>query len=107
MSDVGLTSIEDLRAMAPIEAGTLGHHTVLDTPSARVVVLAFESGHLMKEHRAPRPLLLQALDGHLRITADDRTVDLRPGGLLYLPASMTHAVEAVQPSRLCLTLLGG
>jgi quercetin dioxygenase-like cupin family protein len=107
MGDAELTAIEDLLAVAPIEAGRLGHHTVLATPSARVVVLAFDRGHLMKEHRAPRPLLLQALDGHLRITADDRTVDLRPGGLLYLPASVTHAVEAVQPSRLCLTLLGG
>ena len=101
-----MTSIPDLLALAPVEPGALGHHTVLDTDSARVIVLAFEQGHLMKEHRAPRPLLLQAIDGHLRITADGRTVELQPGGLLYLPASLPHAVEAVLPSRLSLTLLG-
>ncbi|MDN5750888.1 MAG: cupin domain-containing protein, partial [Pseudonocardia sp.] len=106
MSDSELTAIEDLRASAPIEAGKLGHHTVLETAGARVIVLAFERGHHMKEHRAPRPLLLQAVDGHLRITAAERTVDLRPGGLMHLPASMPHAVEAVEPSRLSLILLG-
>lgn len=101
-----MTAIPDLLTLAPVEAGKLGHHLVLETDAARVIVLAFEQGHLMKEHRAPRPLLLQALDGHLRITADERTVDLRPGGIMFLPAAMPHAVEAVEPSRLSLTLLG-
>ncbi|WP_116204336.1 cupin domain-containing protein [Amycolatopsis circi] len=99
--------IDDLLALAPIEAGKLGHHTVLDTEGARVIVLAFEQGHVLKEHRAPRALLLQALDGHLRVTAAGETVDLRPGGLVHLPPSMPHAVEAVADSRLSLTLLGG
>ena len=44
--------------------------------------------------------------GHLRITADGQTADLRPGGLIHLPPSITHAVEAVEASRLSLTLLG-
>ncbi|WP_370936571.1 cupin domain-containing protein [Amycolatopsis sp. cg13] len=99
--------IDDLLALAPIEAGKLGHHTVLDAEGVRVIVLAFEQGHVLKEHRAPRALLLQALDGHLRLTAAGETVDLRPGGLVHLPPSMPHAVEAVADSRLSLTLLGG
>ena len=45
------------------------------------------------------------LDGHLRITADGRTVDLRPGGLVHLAARLPHAVEAVEASRLQLTML--
>lgn len=107
MADNSITVIEDLRALAPIEAGRLGHHTVLDTDGTRVIVLAFEQGHVMAEHRAPRPLLMQAVDGHLRISAAGNVVDLRPGGLLHLPASLTHAVEALEPSRLSLTLLPG
>jgi quercetin dioxygenase-like cupin family protein len=99
--------IDDLRALAPIEPGKLGHHVALDAGGARVIVLAFEAGHVLKEHRAPRPLLLQAIDGHLRLTATGETHDLRPGGLLFLDASVVHAVEAVEPSRLALTLLPG
>jgi quercetin dioxygenase-like cupin family protein len=98
--------IEDLRSLAPIEAGKLGHHTALNAPGARVIILAFERDHLLTEHQTPRPLLMQAVDGLLRITAANHTVELRPGGLLYLPASMPHEVEALEPSRLSLTLLG-
>jgi quercetin dioxygenase-like cupin family protein len=45
------------------------------------------------------------LDGHLRITADGRTVDLVPGRLVHLAARLPHALEAVEPSRLLLTML--
>lgn len=100
-----IIAIEDLRASAPIEPGKLGHHTVLNTAAARVIVLAFERGHRLTEHRTPRPLLLQAIDGHLKVGVADRIVDLRPGGLLHLPASVPHEVEALEPSRLSLTLL--
>lgn len=102
-----LVEIEDLRALAPIEPGKLGHNTVLKTDAARVIVLAMERGYRLTEHRTPRPLLLQAVDGCLQVTVADRVVDLRPGGVLYLPASMLHEVEALEPSRLSLTLLGG
>ncbi|MET9265111.1 cupin domain-containing protein [Amycolatopsis sp. NPDC004079] len=60
-----------------------------------------------KEHRAPCALLLRALDGRLRLTAAGETVDLRPGGLVHLPPSTPHAVEAVADSRLSLTLPAG
>jgi quercetin dioxygenase-like cupin family protein len=99
-----IVEIQDLLTTAPIEDGKLGHHTVLNTPAVRVIMLAFERGRRLTEHHTPRPLLLQALDGLLRITAAGRTVELRPGGLLYLPASLPHEVEALEPSRLSLTL---
>ncbi len=107
MSEPAPKVLDDLLALAPVEEGKLGHHTVLDADGVRVIVLAFEQGHVLKEHRAPRALLLQALDGHLRLTAAGETVDLRPGGLVHHPPSMPHAVEAVADSRLSLTLLGG
>lgn len=106
MADCGLVVLDNLLALAPIEMGKLGHHVVLSAGGARVIVLAFERDHELKEHRTPHPLLMQALDGHLRVSVDERVVDLRPGGLLHLPASMPHSVTAAEDSRLSLTLLG-
>lgn len=105
-TDNDITVIEDLRAESPIYPSKLGHHTALNTAGVRVIVLAFDRGYRLTEHQTPRPLLLQAIDGSLRIGAAGRVIDLRPGGLIYLPASMPHEVEALEPSRLSLTLLG-
>ena len=65
----------------------------------------FDAGQVLTEHPAAVPALIQVLDGHLRITADGRTVDLHPGGLVHLAARLPHAVEAVAASRLQLKML--
>jgi len=105
MSD-DTTTLIDVFDEVPIEPGKIGHHTVLSVDGARVIALSFDRGQEMREHRTHHPILLQALDGHLRITAEDRVHDLRPGALLYLPAARPHAVEAVEPSRLTITPFG-
>ena len=74
-----ITFVPDVRAGTTIGPSGLGHSTVLTSPDVRVVVLTFDAGHVMKEHRAPKTLLLQALDGHLRITAGGEVTDWRGG----------------------------
>ncbi len=51
------------------------------------------------------PVLLQALDGHLRVGAGGRTTDLVPGAVIHLDTRLPHTVEALAPSRLVLTML--
>ncbi len=101
-----ITFIPDLRAGAVAAPGGLGHSSVLNAPGVRVVVLTFAAGHVLKEHRAPKTLLMQALDGCLRVTAGGRVTDLVPGALLRLDESLQHEVEALGESRLMLTLIG-
>jgi quercetin dioxygenase-like cupin family protein len=69
-------------------------------------VLTFEAGFVLKKHSAPKILLMQALDGCLRVTAGGQATDLVPGALLRLEASLEHELEALEESRLMLTLIG-
>ena len=100
-----LTVIDDLRAGSPIPESGLGHATPLTHPDVRVVILSFSEGHILKEHAAPFPLLMQALDGELIVRTDGQELTLRPGALLRLDAGLRHEVEAVMSSRLMLTLI--
>lgn len=100
-----LTLVDDVTTLSPIPDSGLGHATVLADPDVRVVVLTFAAGHVLKEHSAPFPLLLQALDGELVIRADHREIRLKPGGLLRMDAALPHEVEAIDDSRLMLTLV--
>jgi len=106
VSEAPLTVRENLFELAPVIPGKLGHSTVLAAPGVRVIVLAFESGWVLKEHIAPKQLLLQALDGRFVVTAAGKQTTLVPGGLMRLDESLPHAVEALEDSRLMLTLLG-
>jgi quercetin dioxygenase-like cupin family protein len=71
----------------------------------RAVVFAFSAGQEMSEHRAPAPILLQALEGELRIEAEGREVVLRPGGILHLEAGVPHSVAADAAAKLLLCIL--
>lgn len=71
----------------------------------RLVLFSFDVGQELTEHTAAMPVLLQTLSGHLRITADGRTVDLRPGDVMHLETRVPHSVVAREPSRLLLAML--
>ena len=101
----GLTVIDDLRGISPIPESGLGHTTALNHSDMRVVILTFSAGHVLKEHRAPFPLRMQALDGELLVRAGETETRLVPGALLRLDAALPHEVEAVSASRLMLTLV--
>lgn len=100
-----MTDITDLAPLVEVQTDSTVSRTVLHAESARIVLFAFDKGQLLTEHTAAMPVLLHVLDGHLRITADGRTVDLRPGGVVHLGTRLPHAVEAVEPTRLVLTML--
>lgn len=100
-----LTVIDDLLEGSPVPPAGLGHTTALAHPDVRVIVLAFAAGHVLREHAAPFPLLMQALDGELVVRADGRETRLVPGGLLRMDPALRHEVEAVVASRLMLTLV--
>jgi quercetin dioxygenase-like cupin family protein len=100
-----MTEIADVAALVEVAADSTVSRTVLKADGARLVLFAFDAGQELTEHTAAMPVLLQVLDGQLRVTADDREVLLVPGGVVHLGARVPHSVLALQPSRLLLTML--
>ena len=106
MSDhQAMTHLPDLTALVTVQPQATVSRTALKADRTNVVVFAFDAGEELREHTAAVPVLLFAIEGSLRITADGRTVDLTPGGLLHLGARVPHAVEASAPAKLALCLL--
>jgi quercetin dioxygenase-like cupin family protein len=105
VAKLGMHDLSDVASLVQIQPEATVSRTVLQAEGVRVVLFSFDAGQVLTEHTAAVPALLQVLDGHLRIIADGRTVDLLPGGLVHLAARLPHALEAVEPSRLQLTML--
>lgn len=102
---MGITAVENIDALVVVEPGKRTSQVALSADGARVVVFAFDTDAELAEHRAPGPIIVQALEGHLTFTAEDVTKHLRPGGILHLDARIPHAVRALEPSKMMLTLL--
>lgn len=100
-----MTTVEDLAALVEVAPDSTVSRTVLRADGARVVLFAFDTGQELTEHTAAMPVLLSVIDGALDVTADGRTVRLVPGGVVHLGARVPHAVLALAPTRLALTML--
>lgn len=99
------THIEALADEVAIpENGTLSR-TVHRDDQIKVVLFAFDAGEELTEHTAAVPVTIQVIVGSLELTADARTVTVRPGTWTWLPANMPHSVRASERAVMLLTLL--
>jgi len=108
MSDdvnLSMTDLADVAGLVEVTPDSTVSRTVLKAEGARVVLFSFDAGQELTEHTAAVPVLLQALDGRFEITAAGRTTTLGPGDLIHLGTRTPHAVVAVEPGRLLLTML--
>jgi quercetin dioxygenase-like cupin family protein len=100
-----MTDLTELASLVQVQPQSTVSRTVLRAEGTNVVLFAFDAGEELREHTAAVPVLLQTLEGSLRITADGGSVVLEPGGLIHLGARVPHAVEALAPAKLALFLL--
>ncbi len=105
MTDAQFTALPDLAGLIEVQTEATVSRTALRAAGVRVVLFGFDTDQELTEHTAAMPVLLQVLSGRLGITADGRTEDLVPGGLMYLGARVPHSVYAHEPSKLALTML--
>jgi quercetin dioxygenase-like cupin family protein len=100
-----MTDLADVASHVEVAPESTVSRTVLKAEGVRLVLFAFDEGQELTEHTAAMPVLLQVLTGRLRITAAGRSVELAPGGVVHLGTRLPHAVLALEPSRLLLTML--
>jgi quercetin dioxygenase-like cupin family protein len=97
--------IAELGVLVEVASGSTVSRTVLKAEGARVVLFSFDVGQELTEHTAAVPILLQVLDGRLRVGSNGEHVELRPGGLVHIGARVPHEILALEPSRMLLTML--
>jgi quercetin dioxygenase-like cupin family protein len=102
---MSLTHIPDLAGLVPFDPDRRTSTVAFAAEGVRAVVFAFSAGQELTEHRAPAPILLQALEGELRVTAEGREVVLTPGGVLHLESGVPHSVVADVDGKLLLCIL--
>jgi quercetin dioxygenase-like cupin family protein len=78
--------------------------TLFKKDDFRVVLIAMENSAKMKEHHADGTISVQVLQGQIRVHAQGKTYDLRPGNLFTLGASIKHDVESIGDSAFLLTI---
>lgn len=103
MVDLG-SAIAGLRAEA--HPAISGHHQIALGRHGPVTLLlfVFEKGGFLKEHEAEGVVTIHALSGHLEVAVGEHTCELRGNQLLMVAPRLRHAVRALEPSEMLVTV---
>lgn len=81
--------------------------TIVNRPGLGVVLIALPKGGHLAEHQTRRPITLRVLEGTLRVSLEDRTIEMVRGDLIALAPNLQHMVTGVEDSAFLLTMGGG
>lgn len=87
------------------QTGAIVSQTVVDDEAVTITVFAFDKGERLSEHTAPHDAILQVVDGTARVTVEDDEYEVQDGESIVLPANKPHAVDAVSPFKMFLTMI--
>ena len=105
-ADAGaMMHVADLAALIEVAPDSTVSRTVLKAQGVRVVLFSFDAGQELTEHTAAVPVLVQVLDGQIRVGVAGLYVELEPGGVVHIAARAPHEILARTPARMALTML--
>jgi quercetin dioxygenase-like cupin family protein len=90
--------------ITPTTAG-IASRVLAKASGGNVTLFAFDRGQGLTEHTSPFDALVLVLDGALTLTIGGRLVTALPGTVVLMPANVTHALEATEPTRMLLVML--
>ena len=96
--------LESARLKDPDQAGKDRTVVLLKTDSLRLIFRSFSEGASLPTHKAPGPITVQVLDGHIEFTAGTQTTPVRKGEVLALESGVPHSVKALSNSAILITV---
>ncbi len=97
--------ITDLVAELPIVREATTSRVVVNNKILRFVLFSFDAGQLLTEHASPRAVIVQLLSGKMEFTVAGKTAILGAGDVIYLAPGDRHALTAIEPCHMALTLV--
>jgi quercetin dioxygenase-like cupin family protein len=91
--------------LADYQEGSIVSRTIIDQKTGTVTFFAFDEGQGLSEHMAPFDALVYLLDGEAEITISGKSLRLREGEMVIMPANQPHALRAVKKFKMILTMI--
>lgn len=98
-------SVLRLADLVAYQEGSVVSRQVLKKDAGNVTVFAFAAGQGLSEHTAPFDALVHVLDGRATVRIAGVPFELAAGDAIVMPANRPHALDAVTPFKMALTMI--
>lgn len=105
MKNIDLASPLSLAALVTYQQGQIVSRTLVQNRAVSLTLFAFDTGEEISSHESKGDAMVQVLDGRAKITIGDGVYQLSGGETVVMPAGVPHALEAVEPFKMLLTVV--
>ncbi|NQV14550.1 cupin domain-containing protein [bacterium] len=104
--DQGLTPAQlfDLDQEIQVNANAIVSKTLRKSATLNLTLFAFDAGQGLSGHSSPMDAYVQILSGKMNITIAENNFTLESDQMILMPAEVPHALEAIEPTRMLLTM---
>ncbi len=78
---------------------------VIKKQSGNVTLFSFDKDQGLTEHTSPYNAMVHLLDGEAEICIDGYPHHLKKGECIIMPAGLPHALHAIEPFKMVLTMI--
>ncbi|HOV68132.1 MAG TPA: cupin domain-containing protein [Methanoregulaceae archaeon] len=96
-----------LEELVEYRSGTVASRMIVNNPAGSITVFSFDEGEGLSEHTAPFDAVVTILDGETEVWVDGVTHQMKAGETIIFPANVPHALSAVTPFKMSLTMIRG
>lgn len=95
----------NLNELVAYQPGAVVSKTLVEKEAGTVTLFAFDRGQALSEHTAPFDALVQVSDGEAEIRIAGVPHRVGVGQMIIMPANQSHALKALTPFKMMLTMI--
>ena len=100
-----MSKVLNLKELVAYQKGSVVSRTLVEKEAGTVTLFAFDEGQALSEHTAPFDALVQVSDGEAEIRIAGVPHRVGAGEMIIMPASLPHALKALTPFKMMLTMI--
>jgi quercetin dioxygenase-like cupin family protein len=95
----------ELIGLIDYQQGSVVSRTIIDKATGTCTLFAFDGGQGLSEHTVPFDALVYILDGEAEVTISGKSLHLKDGDMVIMPANEPHALLAIKRFKMMLVMI--
>ncbi len=95
----------ELIGLIDYQEGSVVSRTIIDKAKGTCTLFAFDGGQGLSEHTAPFDALTYILNGEAEVTISGKSLHLKGGDMVIMPADEPHALRAIKRFKMMLVMI--
>jgi quercetin dioxygenase-like cupin family protein len=100
-----MSEIMKMKELVAYQKQAIVSKTLLEKETGTVTLFAFDKDQALSEHTAPFDAMVQVIEGRAEIRIAGAAHLVGEGEMLIMPARQSHALKALSPFKMLLTMI--